>query len=281
MFVSVNTAPTLMFSTRIDLLRAFMHRYYPAKLPTVKAPDDFKERVANYAGSYRLIRHSYSKFEKAFSILSALKIFPTDHNTLVLAFGPFVSEYVEVKPHVFRRVDQDDTIAFSVDASGKSTYVLDPLSLPNHMAYRLAGYETPPMLGFIAAFAVLCFIVAIVSTLRHWKADRSATPGARRARRLAGVLAAVHVLFLGFIALFMITLRMNPGSGMPYSFKVGLVLPVLAIPLTLIVLALAVQAWRAGWWTRYGRAQYSAIALGSLAFLWLLNYANLVGWKFS
>lgn len=279
-FVSVNTAPTLMFSTRIDLLRAFMDRYYPARLPDVKPPEDFKTRAANYAGSYRIIRHSYSTFEKAFSMLSALKVFPTDRNTLIVAFGPFVSEYAEVKPQVFRRVDQDDMIAFSVDESGRSTYVLDPLSLPNHMAYRLAWYETPAMLGLIAAFGLLCFVVAIVSALRHWKADRTAAPGPRRARRLAGLLAGVCVLFLGFVLLFVVTLQLNPGSGMPFSFKVGLVLPLLAIPLALAVLGFAVQAWRAGWWTRYGRVQYTAIALGCAGFLWVLNYANLIGWNY-
>ena len=281
MFVSVNTAPSLRFSTRIDLLRAFMDRYFPAKLPPVEPPEDFETRVGRYAGNYRIIRHSYTTFEKAFSISNALKIFPTDHDTMIVAFGPFVSEYVEVKPDVFRRVDQDDTIAFSVDGNGRATTVLDPLSLPNHMAYRLAWYESPAMLGFIAAFAVLCFVVAIVSTVRHWKADRSAAPGARRARRLAGLIAAMHLLFLGFVAALVISVLQGGSDGVPFSFKLGLALPVLAIPLTLAVLALAVQAWRAGWWTRYGRAQYSVIALGSLAFLWLLNYANLVGWKFN
>jgi CubicO group peptidase (beta-lactamase class C family) len=278
-FVSVNTAPSLQFSTRSDLVRAFMERYYPAKLPQLKAPADFKQRVANYAGSYRLIRHSYSKFEKMFSVMNTLKVTPTDHDTLLVTFGPYGGEVVEVKPNVFRRVDQDDMIAFSVDAGGKATYVLDPISLPNHTAYRLRAYETPTALGFIAGFAVLCFLVAIVSALRHWKADRVATPGARRARRGAALLAATNTVFLAVAGLFAATISKTPFSPLPASFKASLVLPLIAIPLTLAVLVFAVQAWQAGWWTRYGRAQYTAIALGSVAFLWLLNYVNLVGYN--
>jgi hypothetical protein len=227
-----------------------------------------------------VIRHSYTTFEKMFSVISALQIVPTDHDTVLLTFGPFAWEFVEVRPNVFRRVDSDDMIAFSPGPGGKAAYVLDPLSLPNHTAYRLAWYEAPPMLFLIAGFGLLCFIVAIVSALRHWKADRAAEPAATRARRLAALLSAVHLLFLGFIGILALTLARNPFSEVPGSFKAGLVLPLLAIPLTLLVLWFAVQAWRAGWWTRYGRAQYTAVVLGSVAFLWLLNYVNLIGYKF-
>jgi CubicO group peptidase (beta-lactamase class C family) len=279
-FVSVNTAPSLPFSTRGDLMRAFMDRYYPAKLPDVKPPAGFKDRLANYAGSYRIIRHSYSTFEKVFSVMSALQVAPTDHDTLIVAYGPYVGEYVEVKPNVFRRMDQDDVIAFSTGSDGKATYVLDPISLPNHMAYRLAGYEAPATLGLIAAFGVLCFLIAIVSAVRNRKADREAVPAMRRARRTAALLGAVHLLFMVSCGIVVAMIMKTPFSELPGGFKVALVLPLLAIPLTLAVLVFAVQAWRAGWWTRYVRTQYAAIALGSLAFLWLLNYVNLVGYHF-
>ena len=279
-FVSVNTAPTVPFSARTDLTRAFMDRYYPAKLPAVKPPDDFKQRVAHYAGSYRLIRHSYTTLEKAFGLISAVSVVPTDHNTLIVSFGPYVMQVVEVKPNVFRRVDQDDMIAFSEDAGGKTTYLLDPLSLPNHPAYRIAGYETPTALGLIAAFALLCFIVAIVSAVRHWKSDRAAEPSARRARRLAALVAALHLVFLVFAGIAVAGLVEDELGDLPASFHVALALPLIAIPLTLALVFFAGRAWKQGWWTRYGRVQYTVIVIGSTVFLWLLNYANLVGYKF-
>jgi CubicO group peptidase (beta-lactamase class C family) len=278
-FVSVNTGPTLGFSARNDLLHAFMDRYYPAKLPQVKAPEDFKERVAHYAGSYRIIRHSYTTLEKMFSILSALKIGPTDHNTLVMSFGPYAMELVEVGPNLFRRVDQDDTVAFSTDATGDATSVLNPLSLPNHPAYRIAWYETPVFLMLTAAFALLCFVVALVSALRHWKVDRAAEPNARRARRLAALVATLQLIFLAFLGVTAAILIGDPFSGLPGIMLVALALPLILVPLTLVLLFYVGLAWKNGWWSRYGRFQYTLIALGCTAFLVLLNYANLVGYK--
>ncbi len=278
-FVSVNTAPTLGFSARSDLLRAFMNRYYPAKLPQVKPPEDFKQRAAHYAGSYRIIRHSYTSLEKGLSIMSALKVSPTDHNTLVMSFGPYVMELVEVKPNVFRRVDQDDMIAFSTDDKGDATYVLDPLSLPNHPAYRIAWYETPAFLMLIVAFALLCFVVAIVSALRHWKVDRDAPPGARRARRLAALVATLQLVFLALLGVTFAILMGDPFSGLPGVMRIALVVPLILLPLTVALLFFAGAAWKNGWWTGYGRFQYTLIALGCTAFLVLLNYANLVGYR--
>lgn len=279
-FVSVNTAPTVPFSARGDLLRAFMDRYYPAKLPEIKPPSDFAQRAAHYAGSYRIIRHSYTTFEKMFALISAISVTPTDHSTLLISLGQLATQWVEVKPNVFRRVDQDDMLAFSEDASGETSYLLDFISLPNHSAYRLAWYETPVFDGFVLGFALLCFIVAIVSALRHWKLDRAAASNARRARRLAALVAALHLIFLAFLGVAVAGLVKDPYGDLPGSFRVGLALPLFALPLTLGLLFFAGQAWKEGWWSRYGRVQYTLIVLGSAAFLWLLNFANLLGYKF-
>ena len=276
-FVSFNTEVVLPFSTRIDLLRAFMQRYYPASLPDVKAPEDFKDRVANYAGEYRIIRHSYTTYEKLFSIISSLKVIPTERNTLISSFGPYTFELVEVKPNVFRRVDQDDMVAFAPGPDGRAEYILNPISLPNHTAYRLAWYETPAMLMVFAGLAVLGFLIALVSLVRNWSADHEAAP--RRARRLLGLLAVVQLGFLGVVTGLVVLLTENPFTPLPGFFKAGLVLPVLALPLTLLALWFALSAWRGAWWTLYGRIQYSLIALAAALYLWTIHYANLLGWN--
>jgi CubicO group peptidase (beta-lactamase class C family) len=280
-FVSVNTAgrvPAYMW--RPGLLRAFMDRYYPADLPAVKPPADFKERIGRYAGSYRIIRHSYTTFEKVASVLMALSVAPTDRDTLLLSFGPWTYEIVEVAPDVFRRVDSDDMIAFSVDASGQAQYVLNPLSLPNHPAYRIAGYETPVALGFIAGLALLFFLVAIVSALRHWQQDRAAAAGARRARRGAALVGAIHLAFLIAVVIVSTALTDQPVDRVLDMLRAVLVLPMIAAVLTLALIGFAWAAWKNGYWTRYARVQYTLIVGFCALFLWLLNYVNLLGWKF-
>jgi hypothetical protein len=66
----------------------------------------------------------------------------------------------------------------------------------------------------------------------------------------------------------------------PPVFRIALAFPLLAIPLTLGCLYFVVRAWREGFWTRYGRMQYTVIALAFTLFLWSLNHIKLLGYHF-
>jgi CubicO group peptidase (beta-lactamase class C family) len=280
-FVSYNSGSVLPFSGRGDLIQEFMNRYYPAELPPLTPPEDFKERAALYAGTYRFNRHSFTKNERMFSLLSKLSVAPTPDNTLVVAFSgyPVATQYVEVAPHTFRRIDGHETIAFAMGEDGTATHLLGwPLAfIP---AYKVPWHESLPLHGFIAGFGLLCFLVAVISALRNWKADRAGAAAARYARRLAGATGLVHLSFVillvmtfagGFEALF---------YAWPPVFRVALAMPLIAIPLTLGLVYFAVRAWKDRFWGLYGRIQYSVIAVMGLAFLWSLNFLNLVGYHF-
>ena len=68
--------------------------------------------------------------------------------------------------------------------------------------------------------------------------------------------------------------------GVPPFFKVLLVLPVLAAVLTVGALVFTVLAWKDGYWGIVGRVHYTLVTIAALAFLWSLNFLNLLGWKF-
>jgi CubicO group peptidase (beta-lactamase class C family) len=280
LFVSYNSSSPIPISEREDLLKAFMDRYWPAKLPDVKPPADFKDRAAKYAGSYRVIRHSFTKNEKLFGMLQSVSVAPTEDNTLLMASDGALTptQWVEVAPQTFRRIDGEQIVAFPEDADGNVRGIAWPFAF--HAVYKLKWYETTGLHGFIAALAVLCFIIAVVSALRHWKADRAAPPAARRARRTAALLALCHFVFLALVVKTFSGELEELIYALPPVFKVALLFPLLAIPLTLAVLYFAYRAWQGGFWTRYGRIQYTVIALVGVAFLWSLNFANLVGYKF-
>jgi CubicO group peptidase (beta-lactamase class C family) len=279
-FVSLNSAASFPFPARSHLLREFMNRYFPAQLPAVEPPADFAERAAKYAGSYRIIRHSYTSFEKLFALGSVATVSPTDRNTLLLNFGPYTFDLVEVAPDVFRHARQDDMVAFSIGEDGKASYLLNPLSLPNHTAYRIGAHETPMALGLMAGFAILCFVVAVVSALRNWRQDgRSLDTGPRRARRWAALTAAVHIAFLGYLGYLVMLISKDPFGEFLGGLKIALVLPLAALALTVPLLWFLQRAWREGWWSLYGRMQFSIIVAGMLTAAWLLHYSNLIGWQ--
>ena len=280
-FVSYNGSPVLPFSARGDLLQGFMDRYYPARLPVVDPPADFETRAARYAGSYLFSRHSFTKNEKLFGILTSLKVAPTDHDTLLVALpGEVVpGEFVEVAPDTFRRRDGGDMIAFAANEDGEVTHFVGwPLAFM--AAYKVAWYQRVELYGLIAVLAILCSVAAILGALRSWKADRAASPTARRARRLA---AATGLVTLVFVALLGATVASSIDElmyGFPAVFRVALAAPLIAIPLTLGVLYLAMRVWKERLWTRYGRVRYSVIALVFVAFLLVLQAVNLIGYRF-
>ena len=279
-FVSYNSsneeAPHI---ARRDLVKSFMDRYYPARLPAIKAPAGFHERAARYAGSYAANRGSYTKFERVFGLFGATKVQPTKDDKLLITdlLLPGASYWVEVAPNVFREDDGEAMIAFVEDEQGRITHLVN--DFPFIGAHKLPWWGTPEFHQILLALGLLGFLVAIVSALRNWTADRAAPAGARRARRLLALLGLAH---LAFLALMVASFAIGVDDllyALPTTLYVALALPLLAVPLTVAVAALAASGWRHGWFTAYQRAQYSAIVLLGVAVLWSLWYWNLVGYR--
>ena len=65
----------------------------------------------------------------------------------------------------------------------------------------------------------------------------------------------------------------------PPWFVTLLVLPILTTVLTILLLVLAVLAWKNRYWSLGGRVHYSLVTAAALAFVWLANYWNLLGFK--
>ncbi len=57
-------------------------------------------------------------------------------------------------------------------------------------------------------------------------------------------------------------------------------LGVLAALLTVGALVYAVLAWKKGYWGVAFRAYYTLVTVAAVAFVWFLNYWNLLGWRF-
>jgi CubicO group peptidase (beta-lactamase class C family) len=280
-FVSYNSSNELApYTARRDLLRAFVDRYYPAKLPQLKAPEGFAERAAKYAGTYDGNRGSYTKLDRVFGLASAgTRVAPTADGKLMIQdiLFPGISYWIEVAPNVFREENSDQMMAFVENEDGKVTHLVHSFTFIG--SYKLPAWGAPTFHWLVLGFGMLCLVIALVSALRNWKADRAGAAAPRRARRAAALLALLHFTFfavlIGGLAVGIDELIYE----IPKAIYVALMFPLLAIPVTLAVAWFAVQAWRGSWWTRYARVQYAVIALASLAFLWSLNYWNLVGYK--
>jgi CubicO group peptidase (beta-lactamase class C family) len=275
-FVSVNTGGKAALVPR-HFVRAFMNHYFPARLPEVKPPDDFASRAAKYAGHYRALRHSYTRFEKVFALLGGAAVAPTAEKTLVIpdVFGNS-AQYAEIAPALFREVDGDRTVAF-VEKDGKVVGMVG--QFPFIPFYKLRWYESSPFQFTLLGLSLLLFVIALVSALRHWKSDKAGRPGARWARRNLGLLGALNLIFVAAFASIFAAGLDDLVFAMPKGLVPVLTLALVAVPLTVLAVVLAVRVWRERYWTRGSRLLHTAGVVAAVAFVWFLSYWNLLGYR--
>jgi hypothetical protein len=275
-FVSVNTGGQAALVPR-HFLRAFMNHYFPARLPEVKPPADFASRAGKYAGQYRALRHSYTRFEKVFALVGGATVVPTKDNTLVIpGLLQDTSQYVEVAPAVFREVGGDKTVAF-IERDGRVVGMVGQFAFIPF--YKLRWYESSPFHYTLLGLSVLLFLIALVSALRNWKIDKAGPRAARWARRNLGVLGALNLAFLvGFVSIVAAGLS-ELIFAVPRSLYAVLTLPLVGLVLTALAVLLAVRVWREKFWTRGARVLHTAGVAAALAFVWFLSYWNLLGYR--
>ncbi len=278
LFASVNTGGKGAL-TSVELERAFFKHYFPAELPVIKPPADAAKRNARYAGSYRALRHSYTKFEKVFSAFGNDEVTAMPDGTLVMGdiFGN-PARWVEVGEGVFRMQYSDAFAAFKGDDGGRATHVVG--LFPPIVAQRISWYESGKLHGFVAAIAVLLFITMLVSAIRQRRADRGLTGPLRWARPTLALSGVLLLAFLVAVGLILAGGFENLLYKIPASLYVALTFPLLAIPFALLAIWFAISLWHSRTWTFGARLHYSLAAVAVLAFLVVLNYWNLLGYRF-
>jgi CubicO group peptidase (beta-lactamase class C family) len=275
-FASVNSGGKAALVPR-HFVRAFMDHYFPAKLPEVKPPADFATRAARYAGRYRALRHSYTRFEKVFALAGGTAVAPTADNKLVIPglLGD-VAQYVEVAPAVFREVGGDRTIAF-IEKDGQVVGMVGQFAFIPF--YKLRWYEGSPFQFTLLGLSLLLFLIALVSALRNWKRDKAGPTPARWARRNLGLLGALNLVFVvAFVSIFAAGLS-ELVFAPPKGLYAVLTLPIVGLALTVVAVTLVVRVWREKYWTRWSRLLHTAGVVAAVAFVWFLNYWNLLGYR--
>jgi CubicO group peptidase (beta-lactamase class C family) len=278
LFVSINTGGEGA-RTSMALQTAFVSHYFPATLPVIKPPADAQERNQRYAGTYRSLRHSYTKFERVFAATGDVKATPMPDGTLLMPdplFGK-PSRWIEVGNGVFRDVNQDLFLAFKGDNGGHTTQLVGPFS--PIASERIHWYETGKLHGFVAGIAILLIITTIVSAIRQRRADRSGPPAVRWARPVLALAGALLLIFLIVLALVLAAGLEALIFKVPSTLYVALTFALLAVPAALVAAYFAVKLWSARAWSLGARVHYTLATLAVLSFLLILHYWNLIGYR--
>ena len=266
--------------------RAFFDHYYPASaVEPIQPPVDFAGRAGRFVGSYRSTQASGTTVFKMVGLIEEGKISDPVDGTLLFSTWTGDKRFVEVEPLYFRQVDGPFGIAFREDDRGRITHLFSDKE-PNVAYEKLDWYETRGFHLALALGSVLIFLSMIPVGLIRFIRDRRSSDrksnvrGARVAYRIILTISVLNLLFLVGIALGIPAVDQNELLDPPWIMKIALGLGVLAAVLTIGAVVYTVLAWKNRYWGITSRLYYTLGTVAAVAFVWFLNYWNLLGWRY-
>jgi CubicO group peptidase (beta-lactamase class C family) len=285
MFVSLNTASEKS-DLRGHLLQSLLDRYFPVpNPPEPEPPAGFAERAGKLTGHYKFSRIVHSSYEKLMALGAQISVKITPDNTLLTSFpmGLDAKQWIETAPYFFEEIGGPGTLMFKEDGSGKVRY-LYVNEYPIMAGIRSEWHETPSFHILALGIIALIFLSALRWPLgavfgRICGRRRDEKPAPRTARWAAGLMVLFQAVFVGALVVMLSDIEQLM-FGVPPAMKILLGLPIVSAVLLVLTLLYLVAAWLKGYWTRCARVHYALVFLAGLAFLLILNYWNLLGWKF-
>lgn len=279
-FIAVNTGDLGAGKLPWQYVEALMKQYFAAKLPVVHSLPNFMANAAEYAGTYRHTRQSFTTNETAITAMRGeIEVAPSSRGTLRVLWPGEQAEYAEISSSVFRRVDKDEVIAFTRDADGAVTGIVGPS--PAIAYVKLHWYQTWHTWMIAIILSGLTLLSAVISAVWHWKSDGAGPALARYARRSLAALGLAQLVFLIVIwQLFSRDFRELVFNFRTPLFDAVLLLPLLACGLVLACAGLAVVIYRRRYWSIVGLMHHFSGLLATVVILWLLSRWNLIGYNF-
>jgi CubicO group peptidase (beta-lactamase class C family) len=293
-FVSFNTSVSPLAGggdPRGELVSQFLDHYYPAPEPPISPTTATTVTdLQRFNGNYRWNRYARTTLEKGLPPIPMLQFHVTANDDGTLAVTPPIgmgepTQWTAVEPLLFQTVDGDGYMAFREDKDGRITHVFMSFMGMPIAGEKVAWYETDSFQVSLAGFFTLMFlsvlvwpVAALIRRLR--KRPALFTRRERQARALAALVVVLNLIFLIGLVVRMGQVLAGVFNETPAYFVALLAIPILTALLTVGLLVFTVRAWKEGYWSTFGRVHYSLITLAALAFIWFVNYWNLLGFRF-
>ena len=270
--------------------RAFFDHYYPASaVKPIQPPADFAERAGRFEGSYQITGGesgtSETTFEKVGGLfgMGTVEISDSGNGTLLFK-NPWAEwRFVVVAPLYFRQIDGPFHLLFQEDDQGRITHMFTDVT-PMFAFEKLAWYETRGFNMALAAGCVLAFLsmiaVAAIRFIRNRRQSGYRKADPRGASVAYWIIVGICVLNLLFVTGTVLWGNPVPLFGVSLIYRIVLGVGVLGAVLTVGALIYSVLAWKRGYWGIATRVHYTLATVAALAFVWFLNYWNLLGWRF-
>jgi CubicO group peptidase (beta-lactamase class C family) len=268
---------------------AFYDKFFPREDSAPVPPEGFAERAGKYAGNYRFWRGNVSKIERVFGITSTVQIAPTEDDTLMLAFAGHSKQYVEVEENLFRERNSNLSLvagisppylAFQENEEGEVTgFVMD--GLPFMSLYKVPSYTTSSFNFTLLGISLLVFLGVVLRRF-YQRRELKLLPDADRAALSSSLYASsahLLVVVVGAIVVSMVMERLI--AGFPLSFKLWLILPIVATLASLYLVYRAFLVWQGGLLGGvWARIRFTIVVLCALFMCWFYWFWNILGFQY-
>ena len=264
--------------------RAFFDHYYPAPvIEPLQPPADFAKRSGQFTGSYRVTRSAYTTLEKYRNIMGALEVGDPGDGTLTVTTPWGEWSFVEVEPFYFRQVDGPIHMLFRADEQGRITYMFLDV-VPQFAFEKINWYETPGFNTTLLLVSLLIFLsmlpVALIRFIRSRRLNGDLKSSSPRIRFAHWFIFGISVLNLLFVTGTALWFDPSANFGVSVIYKIVPGLGVLSALLTTVALIYTILAWKDRYWSATFRIYYMLVTGAAVAFVWFLNYWNLLGWRY-
>lgn len=192
-FISTNSDNGSM--VRRDYINAFLERFFPyAGMP--ESRDFVPTDVAALVGNYANLRTSFTDFTKLGQLTSSVEISASPDDQLkLLGFGE-PQYFVEIDSGLFRRVGQDQNIAFRFDEHGQASHFFLN-HVPSATFERINALYSPAVQFGLLGFCGLVFLWALIAwPVQHFSPRWNVPRGVILFRQIGWLLALVFVLLI-------------------------------------------------------------------------------------
>ena len=266
---------------RDPLWEAFLDRFYPAAAPTpVDAATGDAGRYTGIYGTNRIASTSVGKVGLLVQTLSAR----VEDDRFVAGFMGAQNEWIPVGDGRFADAEREgEFVQFVLDEDGRR--VAYASEAPMMVFRQLRWFEHPTLhLGLLGIAAVAFLSALVVVPVAAWRARRRQRADRRTAapiERTRWLYLAAAVALLGFVAGFAVTMAnpVGPAFGLSVPFTAGLVAGIVGAVLTAGIALATIFAWLLEWWQRWERIYLTVVTVVALAFVWQLQFWNLLGFQ--
>lgn len=265
---------------------AFMDEFFPDK-ENQTDPQASSADLERYEGVYRPSQTAEHTLVKAEALaMGDLEIKASENGALTVTvmgeseiYGGFpkVSQWVEIAPLLFRRVDKERYMAFQENEESKiitltsgSGYHGSFVKIPWYESNRVQLYL---LLSYLAVFLA----AIIVNAVKFAK-------GERHPLQLSGLIALLFLIgiFGGIYTLFLKRIAGFPAFafGVSLSAKIMLTLLFFVSVLSIGFLVIWIRSWSADKIKIFDKIFYSIVMIAFIGAVFWLNYWNLLGYKY-